>query len=203
MRTSLSPSATRESILDAARTLLARQGYRKTSMEDVGREAGLSRRTLYLHFADKQDLFLATIGKLVEGLLARLEQEARAPASPEERLLAMLELRVMHRFEGVADHYQSLDELMAHLRPAYLERREQWFAAEALLLARVIEEGMRAGAFARGNSAALAGTLVTATKSLLPYSLSPRELGSRKDVERSIGELARLLVRGLRATPFD
>jgi AcrR family transcriptional regulator len=203
MRTSLSPSATRESILDAARTLLARQGYRKTSMEDVGREAGLSRRTLYLHFADKQDLFLATIGKLVEGLLARLEQEARAPGSPEERLLAMLELRVMHRFEGVADHYQSLDELMAHLRPAYLERREQWFAAEALLLARVIEEGMRAGAFARGNSAALAGTLVTATNSLLPYSLSPRELGSRKDVERAIGELARLLVRGLRATPFD
>jgi AcrR family transcriptional regulator len=62
MRTLPLPSATRESILDAARTLLARQGYRKTSMEDVGREAGLSRRTLYLHFADKRDLFLATIG---------------------------------------------------------------------------------------------------------------------------------------------
>lgn len=202
MRTFLPPSATRESILDAARTLLARQGYRKTSMEDVAREAGLSRRTLYLHFADKQDLFLATIGKLVEGLLVRLEQEAHAAGTPEERLLAMLELRVMHRFDGVADHYQSLDELMAHLRPAYLERREQWFAAEALLLARVIEEGMRIGHFTRTNAPALARTLVMATNALLPYSLSPRELGSRKEVERSIAELSRLLVRGLRATPF-
>ena len=200
MQTALPPSATRESILDAARTLLARQGYRKTSMEDVAREAGLSRRTLYVHFAHKQGLFLATIGKLVEGLLARLEQEARAAGSPEERLLSMLELRVMHRFDGVADHYQSLDELMAHLRPAYLERREQWFAAEAQLLARVIEEGMRQGQFARAPAPALARTLVTATNSLLPYSLSPRELGSRKDVERSIAELARLLLRGLRAT---
>ncbi len=192
------PSATREGILDAARTLLARQGYRRTSMEDVAREAGLSRRTLYLHFEDKQRLFLATIGKLVDGLLARLEHEARSAGSPTERLLALLELRVLYRFDGVADHYQSLDELMAHLRPAYLERREQWFAAEAQLLGRVIEEGMRQGEFARGNSAALARSLVTATNSLLPYSLSPRELGSRKEVERSIAELAQLLVRGLR-----
>ena len=201
MRTLPAPSATRESILDAARNLLARQGYRKTSMEDVGREAGLSRRTLYLHFADKRALFLATIGKLVEGLIVRLEQEARAPGSPAERLQSMLELRVMHRFDGVADHYQSLDELMAHLRQTYLERREQWFESEAQILARVLEEGMRQGEFARGSSLALARTLVVATNSLLPYSLSPRELGSRKDVERAAADLARLLVRGLRASP--
>ncbi len=192
------PSATRESILDAARTLLARQGYRRTSMEHVAREAGLSRRTLYLHFEDKRRLFLATIGKLVDGLLARLEQEARAVGAPAERLRAMLELRVLYRFDGVADHYQSLDELMAHLRPAYLERREQWFASEAQLLARVIEEGMRQGEFARGPAGALARSLVTATNALLPYSLSPRELGARKEVERAIGDLAQLLVRGLR-----
>ena len=167
-------------------------------MDSVAREAGLSRRTLYLHFENKQGLFLATIGKLVEGLLARLEQEARAAGSPEARLLAMLELRVMHRLDGVADYYQSLDELMARLRPAYLERREQWFEAEAAILARVLEEGMRQGEFARAPSVPLARTLVTATNALLPYSLSPRELGSRKDVERSAADLARLLVRGLR-----
>ena len=193
------PGATRESILDAARTLLARQGFRRTSMDHVAREAGLSRRTLYLHFENKQGLFLATIGKLVEGLLARLEQEARAAGAPEARILSMLELRVMHRLDGVADHYQSLDELMAHLRPAYLERREQWFEAEAAILARVLEEGMRQGEFARAPALPLARTLVTATNALLPYSLSPRELGSRKEVERAAGELARLLVRGLRA----
>jgi len=192
------PGATRESILDAARTLLARQGFRRTSMDGVAREAGLSRRTLYLHFENKQGLFLATIGKLVEGLLARLEQEARAAGSPEARIVSMLELRVMHRLDGVADHYQSLDELMAHLRPAYLERRERWFEAEAAILARVLEEGMRQGLFARAPSGPLARTLVTATNALLPYSLSPRELGSRKEVERSAGDLARLLVRGLR-----
>lgn len=193
------PSATRESILDAARTLLARQGFRRTSMDHVAREAGLSRRTLYLHFENKQGLFLATIAKLVEGLLTRLEQEARAAGSPEARLSAMLELRVMHRLDGVADHYQSLDELMAHLRPAYLERREQWFEAEAAILARVLEEGMRQGLFARAPSGPLARTLVTATNALLPYSLSPRELGSREEVQRAARELARLLVRGLRA----
>lgn len=195
------PSATRDTILDTARALLARHGYRKTSVEDVAREAGLSRRTLYLYFPSKQELILATIEKLVDGLLVLLEQEARAAEPPERRLAAMLELRVMHRFDGVNDHYQSLDEMMAHLRPAYLERRERWFAAEAALLARVLEDGMRQGVFARGNAAALARTLVAGTNALLPYSLSPRELGARKEVERSIADLARVLVRGLRAEP--
>ncbi len=201
MRTTLSPSATRESILDAARAQLARHGYRKTSMEDVAREAGLSRRTLYLYFPHKQELFLATIEKLVEGLLVRLEQEESAPGDPTSKLVAMLRLRVLHRFDGVNDHYQSLDELMAHLRPAYLERRERWFEAEAAILARALEDGMRQGRFVRGSAPALARTLVLATNALLPYSLSPRELGSRKEVERAIDDLALLLVRGLQAVP--
>ncbi|MBK7644560.1 MAG: TetR/AcrR family transcriptional regulator [Planctomycetes bacterium] len=200
MPTTTLPSATRESILDSARALLARLGYRKTAMEDVARDAGLSRRTIYLHFTDKADLFLATIGKLVDGLLGRLEQELRGSGTPTQRLLAMLELRVLYRFDGVADHYKSLDELMANLRPAYLERREHWFEAEARIFARAIEEGMRTGEFARGDASVLARTLVTATNALLPYSLSPRELGSRKDVERTVADLAALLVRGLRNT---
>ena len=47
---------TRDRILDAAERLLARFGYKKTTMEDIAREAGLGKRTLYLHFASKEAL---------------------------------------------------------------------------------------------------------------------------------------------------
>ncbi|GAC1395003.1 MAG: hypothetical protein NVSMB65_13760 [Chloroflexota bacterium] len=38
-----------ERILDAAATLLVRWGYRKTTLDDVAREAGVGKGTIYLH----------------------------------------------------------------------------------------------------------------------------------------------------------
>jgi AcrR family transcriptional regulator len=44
-------------ILEAAEACFARYGFQKTSMEDIAREAGLSRRSVYRHFPDKAALF--------------------------------------------------------------------------------------------------------------------------------------------------
>jgi AcrR family transcriptional regulator len=50
-----------ERILDAAATLLVRWGYRKTTVDDVAREAGVGKGTIYLHWRDKNELFRAAI----------------------------------------------------------------------------------------------------------------------------------------------
>ena len=50
-----------ERLLDAATTLLVRWGYRKTTIDDVAREAGVGKGTIYLHWKDKNDLFRAAI----------------------------------------------------------------------------------------------------------------------------------------------
>jgi AcrR family transcriptional regulator len=52
-----SPSDRRTSILDAASATFIRYGYRKTSMDDVAREAEISRQALYAYFTDKETLF--------------------------------------------------------------------------------------------------------------------------------------------------
>ena len=48
-------------ILEAAAALLARWGYLKTTVEDVAREAGVGKGTIYLHWKDKTALFRAAI----------------------------------------------------------------------------------------------------------------------------------------------
>lgn len=50
-----------ERILDAAAALLVRWGYRKTTIDDVAREAGVGKGTIYLHWKDKNELFRAAI----------------------------------------------------------------------------------------------------------------------------------------------
>ncbi len=48
-------------ILDAAAGVIIRLGYDKASIGDIAEEAGISRRTIYLYFKDKEDLFEALI----------------------------------------------------------------------------------------------------------------------------------------------
>jgi len=46
-----------QQILDAAAAVIIRQGYDRTTMSDIAEEAGASRRTVYLYFKGKEELF--------------------------------------------------------------------------------------------------------------------------------------------------
>ncbi len=70
-----------ERILDAAATLLVRWGYRKTTIDDVAREAGVGKGTIYLHWKDKNELFRAVIARVSEQATEDMLQ--RIAADPE------------------------------------------------------------------------------------------------------------------------
>jgi AcrR family transcriptional regulator len=70
-----------ERILDAAAALLVRWGYRKTTIDDVAREAGVGKGTIYLHWKDKNALFRATIMRAQQQ--AGVEVMRRIAADPE------------------------------------------------------------------------------------------------------------------------
>ncbi|MEJ2694847.1 MAG: TetR/AcrR family transcriptional regulator, partial [Candidatus Thiodiazotropha sp.] len=54
-----------EAILNAATKLFLAKGFQGTSMDAVAREAGVSKQTVYSHFANKETLFVACIGAKV------------------------------------------------------------------------------------------------------------------------------------------
>jgi TetR/AcrR family transcriptional repressor of mexJK operon len=51
----------RAALIDAARTLFLRDGYSGTTMEDVAALAGLTKRTVYNNYADKEALFTEVV----------------------------------------------------------------------------------------------------------------------------------------------
>jgi len=74
-----------ERILDAAATLLVRWGYRKTTIDDVAREAGVGKGTIYLHWKDKNQLFRAALLREQEHFSEDVKQ--RIAADPHGGLL--------------------------------------------------------------------------------------------------------------------
>lgn len=199
MRDGVPAENTREAILDAAERMLAKSGYKKMTIEDLAREVGIGKGSIYLHFASKEEIALSHIDRIIARIKARLHNIARKQEDVEKRLADMLCERVLFRFDSVQHYSHGLDEMLGHLRAKLLERRKRHFDEEARILADVINEGQSAGKFCKGDALDLARSLVTATNSLLPFSLSVYEFGDRNEIAERARKTATLLIRGLRS----
>ena len=188
----------REALLDATDRLLAERGYQKMTIDDLAREVGIGKGSVYLHFSSKEEIALSHIDRIVERLKERLKIIAGKDISQEAKLREMLLTRVLFRFDSVQHYTQSLNDLLSSLRPKLLARRENYFAEEAAIFAEVIERGQANGDFAGGDSIEIANTFLLATNSLLPFSLTTEELGAREDIEAKTLRLAKLLIKGIK-----
>lgn len=187
----------RSAILDATDVLLARFGYRKMTVEDIANEAGIGKGTVYLHFSSKEEVVLSHIDRIVDRLKVHLWNIVDSKAPARDRLRQMLLTRVMYRFDSVQHYTQSLNDLLAVLRPGFLARRARYFDEEAQIFAELLERGRTAGEFQFEDSLSVAYALLNATNGLLPYSLSATELGARPEVEERAAAIADLVVNGL------
>ncbi len=189
--------STREAILDATDRLLARHGYKKMTIDDLAAEVGIGKGSVYLHFASKEEIALSHIDRIIENLKANLASIGARPKDVKTRLRDMLLERVLYRFDSVQHYTQSLNELLAVLRPKLLDRRKRYFSEEARLFADIIAEGQRSGVFRPGDPNKIAHTFLSSTNSLLPYSLSVYELGERDEVASQAKNTADILIRGI------
>lgn len=198
MKDAIQPITTRDAILLATDRLLARYGYKKMTIDDLASEVGIGKGSVYLHFSSKEEIALSHIDGIIEKLKSNLRAIAAKPLAVDIRLREMLFERVLYRFDSVQHYSQSLNELLAVLRPKLLERRKRYFREEARIFSEIIAEGQRSKLFAKSDPDDTAITFLSATNALLPYSLSAIELGDRVEVADRTRKTADVLIRGIR-----
>ncbi|MDQ2903990.1 MAG: TetR/AcrR family transcriptional regulator [Chloroflexota bacterium] len=120
-------------ILDAAATLILRWGYHKTTLDDISREAGVAKATIYLHWKTREELFGALI--IREKLAMAVELKQRIAADPVGATLGGIlkhsALALMKRPLLKAVLLRDMDVLgklaqSQHSRAAYTERMESF-----------------------------------------------------------------------------
>ena len=90
-------SVRQERIIDAATRVFLRFGFRKTTMDDIAREGGISRQGLYLHFASKNAVFQA----VVENMLSCMGKSVRDVLDRDD-------LPVADRLAGACEAFHGL-----------------------------------------------------------------------------------------------
>jgi TetR/AcrR family transcriptional regulator of autoinduction and epiphytic fitness len=151
----------RRRLLDVALATFLRFGFRKTSMEEVARAAGLSRQGLYLHFATKDDLFAEVVRHGLATALDAAHAALRdADASLEARLLGAFDAWI-GRFVGMTGgDLVDLHEAIVQYGPVIAEHEDQFVdaVAGALRASQVAAAYKPAGITARQLADTLAAT---------------------------------------------
>jgi AcrR family transcriptional regulator len=87
-------SKTTNKLIEAARVLFTRNGYDRTTMTDIAREAKKGRRTLYVHFPNKESLLRRVIemelNKILDVLRAIADKEIPADIKIMEFVISRL-----------------------------------------------------------------------------------------------------------------
>ena len=71
--------ATREALVEAARSLFGERGFAGTSLDEIVRTAGVTKGALYHHFSDKEDLFAAVAEEVKRDITSTLSDLFLSP----------------------------------------------------------------------------------------------------------------------------
>lgn len=80
-------------ILETARALLLRHGIRRVSIEEICRKAGVSKRTFYSRFNNKDDLAVRVLGSIIEESRELLEKTISADVPIEDKVREIIALK--------------------------------------------------------------------------------------------------------------
>ncbi len=121
-QTATGDEAKKERIFAAAEPLFQRFGYRKTTVEDVCKAAGISKRTFYELFSGKPKLFGGLLVHISEVVTDQWEDRLNV-GSPRQRLETFLDMYVAmieehpvwHLFYEMGDSWDVANQVMRDL----------------------------------------------------------------------------------------
>lgn len=183
----------RQAIVDAMGRLMERLGYGKTTIDDIAKEVGIGKGSVYLCFKSKEEIALTWLSRLHHGLADELQEIAKGDGAPEHRALAFLMRRVLFRTDAFLNHSYTLEDMMASLREEMKAMKNEFHAMETSLLAGILAE---IGGSRDEEALTAANAMIQATNCQLPYRIRVVDLGGRQAIEETTKRISQLMIAG-------
>ena len=191
MKTKL--SRTKNKIISVAKSLFAEMSVYKATMNDIANAAKMSRRTLYMHFKSKEEIYQYVVEDHVNSINEKLQKAADSALPPDRKL----KLYILARFNVIdnlvrQNKYIRYDFIFNSLRVEQL--RKGIDIKERQLLEQIIRYGKNKGIFNINDPESFDQTLLIMFKSLeQPFII----IGHRKRNYQSLREYVDLLFNGI------
>ena len=186
--------AKRNAILSAAMEVFAAYGLRKTTVGDVIRTAGVSRATVYKHFADKDEIFDAVVEREMREMLAEDRRAMAGEATTRDRLRAVISTHA-ELIRKKVNLLRVTKERYAEIVPHAREQMQKMTAEATALFADILQLGVDEGEIAVDDVERAAVTILYVVKGIF--------MGAVMDVwdadrDVLIDDMVDLIMNGLR-----
>jgi AcrR family transcriptional regulator len=185
--------AKKQAILKAAWTRIKHYGYDKTTVDEIARDAGIAKGTVYIYYESKQDIMLALAEQTNRNLLDELREIADGNLPPEKKVREILTLRVLRIHDIVKKHPHG-EDVVGSLKPFIVERLEGFLAEQAGLVEKCLDEGVKNGTFKVRDTKAAAELLTNLFEFLTPPYY---RMKSKADIEKFASEVLELAYNGM------
>ena len=85
-----------QEVIEAACRIFARLGYGASNVEDIAKEAGMAKGTVYLYFKSKEEIFSVVLARELEALTNKTIEEMSAKSTFADQLRVYLALRLAY-----------------------------------------------------------------------------------------------------------
>lgn len=183
-------AARQREIRGKARDLFARHGYRKTTVDDIGRACGLGKAALYHYFSGKEEVFAEVVRAEGDEVLAQIRAAVGAAGDPRAKLVAALRtsFRAVSAKVGEVIENRGAAELRVSL-PLAAHHLQHLLDEEADILRGILEEGARRGVFKKVSSPSVPQLIIAGLRGVETYLLDFEHPPQLDDAIDSILEL--------------
>jgi AcrR family transcriptional regulator len=172
---------TREQILSVSAELFARHGITGTTMRAIADGCSIKAASLYHHFASKDEIVAAIMGRSSASIVARYDQINAAALSPRERLEALLSA-TLENFRDFPEAARMFYENPDYVADAPLLRQVRDEArANDTLWVQAIDDAIAAGALRADIEPARLKVLVRSMMRSISRDIDPARIGDVTD----------------------
>lgn len=134
----------RNEVLEAARSCLARYGFDKMTMDDVGREVGLNKASLYYYYRSKEAMVSDVLKSEANYYIQALRQKVEIASGCSNRIQTYLIERFRISQHVVNLHHMSLNNFR-QLRPLFRRLNRQFREDEVDFISKILQHCLEKG----------------------------------------------------------
>jgi AcrR family transcriptional regulator len=159
----------RAKIVDAARSIFARKGFARGIMDEIAKEAGIAKGTIYLYFRSKEEIYKAVMDRDME-FLNKITLERMDAAVNLEGKIRAFTLTRLENGEARKEFFRIMDSESGNFGLTRSQYRD-WLRLPVLRLASAIEDASQRGEIRRMPSEKLAWIIADMTRGTIQRRL--------------------------------
>ncbi len=152
-------------ILEAAKKAFAYYGYDKTTLDDIGKIAGLNKASLYYYYKNKESIFIDVIKTEIEELIGHVRKKNSAIQGYKQKITAYLR-ELFSRTGATANINKLAMDTAYNFHPFFLELVDDLIHRHTAYIVEILRESRKNGEIVKCDEEKVASSIVTVIQSV-------------------------------------